>query len=465
MATLLNSLKPIIFTINETSLLECQGEGVVNPEHFLVAANQYYYYTVTIGEDYDILFVGKTWGYENTNGETEVKIHVEDIVKSMTYKSWHSLQPIYNENTQELDLFYLYQGDVVTPIDNIGQYRTTGFGRAKVQVYIFNTADLISYPNLRICRMGKYITSSWNINSPVYVESEPNAWQNLLDLEYRNFVSHYPKILTDNFSISYLLNIGNNFSYGINPYYRFGNDDTTYYEIGSQINMEKQDVSGYVPFNIQLSEIVPIIQDESTDAEVYQEINSIPNAKTVAAENEFDCGDASEYTPDNIWVCGDSTPTKEVVPSVNIYNNLYMWYGDNKIKIGEFDQCTKPYYLKWMTKSCVPVCYGFDGNTIASSDYNTTYMKDVYRNNLLKINDIDYKFELKSGILTKQIYKVMEDIFTSPYIILYSVGEDKSYFVKVDDTTYTGKNSVFDDGRPYTFTVNLSKIEETKLLY
>ena len=159
-------------------------------------------------------------------------------------------------------------------------------------------------------------------------------------------------------------------------------------------------------------------------------------------------------TPDFTWGEGPSIEHPQGVPSTGYC-----------IPFATFDECYSHYYLVWMTRSCTPVCYGFDGNTVFSQDFENTYMTSKYGNDILKIQTVSNKWELKSGVIDKNTYAVMEDIYTSPFLLLYDTQTDKYTYVKCEDNKFTRKNSVKEDQRPFTFTVNLTEIHKKELLH
>lgn len=481
MATKVNPLKPFIFTINQTNL-DAIEEEIGEYQNFYGQADRYYYYTVYRDDDTSkILYTGKTWSYMNDNGEVEVKVNIEEIVKAFMYDSYSSLKPVYNDDEQRHELIYVSNGGEVRPIcSDKTHYERNGFGRTTFWVYLFAYADEVGRISNRICRMPRTITSSWNIDGLVYTVGDSYDWQNLLSLEHSGFVSHYPKIITDKFSVSWLMNVGNDFITANTPVYKFGNSMASgeYLTINSYNPSDNygEDKGGYVAFNIKLSDIVPILQYGTvTPAVPFEQLNSVtPGASHHSISNYFSTGTSADYTPANIWIGGNATTQRVDIPAVNESNNIYIWSGitglqpavrQKRFKIGITDECISPYYLKWMTKSCVPVCWGFNGNTVRKSSNKQTYMKDIYRTEMLKIDEVTDKWELRSGIVDKTTYKVFEDIFTSPYVILYSCEKDEACYVKVDDSEFKLKNRVNEDKQPYSLTINISRADETKLIY
>ena len=59
----------------------------------------------------------------------------------------------------------------------------------------------------------------------------------------------------------------------------------------------------------------------------------------------------------------------------------------------------------------------------------------------------------------------MQDIFTSPWCLLYDTMTDTTVYVKASDNAFTVKNNVFEDKRPFTFTINITEIQSQELLH
>jgi hypothetical protein len=82
---------------------------------------------------------------------------------------------------------------------------------------------------------------------------------------------------------------------------------------------------------------------------------------------------------------------------------------------------------------------------------------------LYKIQNITKNYERKSGIINKATYSAMEDIFTSPWCLLYDVSTDTSVYVRPTDNTFTRKNSIKEDKQPFTFNINLQELSKIEI--
>jgi hypothetical protein len=67
-----------------------------------------------------------------------------------------------------------------------------------------------------------------------------------------------------------------------------------------------------------------------------------------------------------------------------------------------------------------------------------------------------FEFELRSGIVSKELYELFGDIFDSPYLYLYSVKEDKSWYCTLQDNDFTYKK-IKTERRPLDLTLNLKE--------
>lgn len=262
--------------------------------------------------------------------------------------------------------------------------------------------------------------------------------------------------------------------------------------------------SGYLPFNLTLHDVMNTLRDVREAPVIFEEIigadsthTSLPNPNPLyEGETNFTGrgvesnvvlpGDSTHPTsnPTDTWIGGNAQPHSPARAGYDYSNILcimtpdFTW-GEGPslehpqgvpstgycIPFATFDECYSHYYLVWMTRSCTPVCYGFDGNTVFSQDFENTYMTSKYGNDILKIQTVSNKWELKSGVIDKNTYAVMEDIYTSPFLLLYDTHTDKYTYVKCEDNKFTRKNSVKEDQRPFTFTVNLTEVHKKELLH
>lgn len=498
-------LKPVVVRFNPLTT------------QYNIIPNRYYWYSVVIyyqSNQYRV-FVGKTWSHPY-NGNTsvgEIDMEISNILKPYMYESELSIKPEFDEALGEFHPRWNSNQEEITTID-ARDPRKYGFGVMKYWVYLFNDSASLNNPlSSAVASLGGELTSSWDIDAPAYYHTDDFIMQNLLELEMnRGFVSHYPKISTTNFGVFGLVNISDNYMF---RYYEDRPDpscpsghlcpDITVLPIyvGNQVfHLEEQEhqegepvpyekvydavelrlvmtdgqyMTGYLPINVTLYDVMNALRDVQEAPVVFE--NIIGANASQAIQNTFQTGGATAYTPTNTWIGGNAMPHEPARQGYN-YSNYVMimspdfTWGDEdnpstgfSVPIGVLDECYSHYYLVWMTRSCVPVCYDFDGNTIFSQDFDNTYMTSKYGNDILKMQTVTNKWELKSGVINKETYSVMEDIYTSPFLLLYDTHTDKYTYVKCMDNGFTRKNSVKEDKQPFYFNVNVAEVHKNELLH
>lgn len=498
-------LNPVVVRFNPTTT------------NYQVIPGRYYYYSVVIyyPENYYRVFVGKTWAhsYKGDNNIGEIDMEISNILKPYMYESEYSIKPEFNEADGEFHPYWNSNQEEVSTIDS-NDPRLYGFGVMNYGVYLFETSTNLAL-NQSVALIQGQLTSSWDIDSPAYYHEDSFIMQNLLELEFpKGFVSHYPKIMTTNFGVFGMVNISDAYMwnyYEDRPSPGGGLAETILpIYIGNQVfHMEEQEgpddqdpvyekvydaielrivvgagmyMTGYLPFNITLYDAINSLRNARETPVVFENIIGANSAQQI--DNIFTTHSSSEYTPTNTWIGGTSKQHEPARDGYDYSNTIWVMSPDftwgegpstahpegvpgtgYAIPVGVFDECYSRYYLVWMTRSCVPVCYGFDGNTIFSQDFENTFMTSKYGNDILKMQTVINKWELKTGTIDQNTYSVMEDIYTSPYLLLYDTLKDKYTYVKCDDNGFTRKNSVREDNRPFTFTVNLSEVHKKELLH
>ena len=466
-----NSLKPLILVLNPST-----------ESNYLFNADTYYYFTVEMQRPYDNyrVFTGKCWakryGYSPYG---EVMLDISSIVKPFMYNGQRLIEPVYNNNTMDFTQQWDSNGSIKTTIDS-GSALAYGFGVCNVYVHFYaSPADLNSVINAVLYKEVQ-VTSSWSIEGDIMYQNDVFDLQEISQYEFgETFISHYPKVLTNNFGVFGLINMSsdyynNSVLYSLGKVIQVGNDSSTAPSlngIGDTLN-----AGGYFPFKIKLAEVIQTLTPWIEGRVILESIQS--GDSEMIADNEFLTGDSVPYTPDNTWICGNSNPQQSETPGIVKSNDIYIIpqkhdggislepaRGEGWIKIATLDECYSRYYLVWMTKSCVPVCYGFDGNNIKKYNFSYTEMTNEYDMNVTKIEDIKSTYELRSGIINKATYRAMQDIFTSPWCLLYDTMTDTTVYVKASDNAFTVKNNVFEDKRPFTFTINITEIQSQELLH
>ena len=480
-----------------------------------ILPNRYYWYSVVIysqSNQYRV-FVGKTWShpYDGNTSVGEIDMEISNILKPYMYESELSIKPEFDEALGEFHPRWYSNQEEIGTVDSHDP-RKYGFGVMKYWVYLFNDSANLNL-NVSVAMLEGELTSSWDIDSPAYYHTDDFVMQNLLELEFsRGFISHYPKISTTNFGVFGLVNISENYMFRyyedrpdpscepghlcpditILPIY-IGNqvfhmeeqegtsdEDPVYEKVYDAVELriimtDGQYIAGYLPMSVTLYDVMNALRDVQEAPVVFENIIGANASQTI--QNTFTTGGATAYTPTNTWIGGTAAPHEPARQGYN-YSNYVMimspdfTWGDEdnpstgySVPIGILDECYSRYYLVWMTRSCVPVCYGFDGNTIFSQDFENTYMTSKYGNDILKMQSVTNKWELKSGVINKETYSVMEDIYTSPYLLLYDTFKDKYTYVKCMDNNFTRKNSVKEDKQPFYFNVNVAEVHKNELLH
>ena len=455
-----------------------------------IVANRYYWYKIEIwstasntltGGAFRVLS-GKAWAFpiSGTSGPGYIEINVSECLKSYMFESKRHIKPEYDFQTHEFVTIWNHHQEVLLTLDSKSP-KADGFGVTEYYVSVYPEVDR----GTTIYTTKGQITSSWNMYSPAYHHTDNFILQNLLEIEFRkNFISHYPKIMTTNFGLYGMINISDGYmnTYQQTGYYApiyIGNQvshdeggTTVYDAIELRVGNQNHFYGGYLPFKLTLADILSALRIVSSTQHSSDTIIGADADDNIL--NIFTTGTSVPYTPASYWRAGDSyeyssSSESETSPSNTVYIMTPDYDRDNAtglaIPVATFDECYADYYLVWMTRSCTPACYGFDGNTVFSQDFDNTFLKDRYSQDILKQQTVTNNWELKSGVIDKDTYSVMEDIYTSPYLLLYDTKNDKSIYVKCMDNKFTRKNKVKEDQRPFTFSVNLTEVHQNELLH
>lgn len=455
MSTYTNPTRPIIMLVNETTLTQWNIENNVQ-QQFTAETGKYYWYTIYFGAGSELnrtspVYVGKTWCYKNEDGIPELKIDLTETVSAYTYSGYKSLQPKYNVDNQKWNIETVSEGGTLYPIDDLenGLWHRNGIGRNYAFVYFYNNPNNIHRPDRTIFRMDKEVTSSWNMNTEVLGMKDNYSVQDLLHDEYPFWTNHWPLVNTEEFSLSGMINIGPQ-NLPINGHIGMENN---YINVNFASN-GLFNTGGYLPFNVKLSDIISFDIDEpSSLATATLESYQI----TEEPENIFNTGGAEHYEPLYTY---NGNEDETLNP-----NEVKITIGDTVVPLGIFDSCPAKYYLKWQTRSCAPACMGLNGRTTLRQRYEKLLMRDNTQRNLLKTVGTEYMWEISTGKIDKRTYMALQDIFTSPWIILYDVSLDRSFFVNIEANDFAVKENVFVDMQPYCLTMTLVETTTLKSIY
>lgn len=466
--TTISPIKPIIVTFAGTNW-------------YVLTPNSYYYYKVYINQanDANCIFIGKYFLTYNEDNELKIELDITDILADYMYKGYGSLEPVYDAENQIFHPRWSTQESIVYSLTALGTLNK-GLDINRVYVQISPTSNFTSY----IYTLDPiWVTSSWNIKAPVYAPYELAALQDILSLE-TNFISHYPKIVTDKYGVFSMVNVGQDYASAI----EIGGGQPRFYISNASIQYDPSDPTtvasnpgikvyiggaqgGYIPVNATLEDVILTLEPNAYvpdyDVNVFDCETSINTA-----ENNINCGNASTVVGMNVIDCGDAATSREAVAGYDHRNAVYIWnkqsYESSQttgdILVGILDECYSEYYLAWQTKSGVPVSYGFDGNCQRIAEADVTTIKNLKKQSLPKLINYKNKWTIRSGWVDKTTYEIFQDMLSSPWILLYSTKQDKSYYVNINTNTWT-EHTVKELRRPLTFEFECEEISDINIKY
>lgn len=465
--TTISPIKPIIVTFAGTNW-------------YVLTPNSYYYYKVFINQvnDANCVFIGKYFLAYNEDNELKIDLDLTDILADYMYKGWGSLEPVYNADEQKFHPKWSTQDSIVYSLTAAGTL-TKGLDVNKVYVQISPTSNFTS--NIYTLDAIE-VTSSWNIKSSVAHQYDFNKFHNILSLE-TNFISHYPKIVTDNYGVFYMFNVGQAYAGNISIL----GDHPRFYISNASMQYDPEDpttvisnpgirvyigggVGGYLPVNVTLEDVILTLEPNAY-VPTYT-VNTVDCETSInTGANTIDCETSANYHQ-NAVDCGDAATSRIPVTGYDHRNSIYLWTNlsyeasatTGDMLIGILDECYSDYYVAWQTKSGVPVSYGFDGNSQRIAEAATTQIKNLKKQNLPKLINYKNKWTIRSGWVDKTTYEIFQDMLSSPWIVLYDTKRDKLSYVNINSNTWT-EHTVKELRRPLTFEFECEEISDINIKY
>lgn len=493
METKISPVRPIIYRFYGTS------DWALEP-------NTYVYYRVMMVDslqqeygNYMILFQGKNFTMVDDNNQPYLDFDFTDILSDYMYKSGLSLEPEYSAyqeggfcDTEFKPHINQTEENIPTLFAKSSRYGITG--AHQLVLFIYRNSDLsgmakVVYPF--------WVTSSWNIKSGVLRNTDFTEFQNLLKLR-TNFVSHYPKVVTDKYFVGYAVNISSTIvtSYRINgttpciyvsnaanftPGYDESNPPRRVQSLDQYTGLRyyvRNGYGGFLPFNAPLDQVIL-----SLDPDTYvpgHDMNTVDceTSTPFTADYVID-GETSINTAQTIFDAGNASTEYYYTQQYDARNSIYLWteshyesavpgpHGEKEpgdILIGVLDTCPAKYYATWMTTSGVPVSYGFYGNCKRLEDNESTSIISKYRQNIIKTCDNTPRWNIKSDWVNATTYDIFKDMFTSPYVILYDVERDEIHYVELETSDWEEK-TVKELKRPLTFEFTCKETVINKIKY
>lgn len=492
MQTRISPVKPIVYRYFGSN------DWVLEP-------NTYIYYKVytmdTLQQDYGsnmLLFQGKNFVMVNDNNQAYLDFDLTDILSDYMYKSGLSLEPEYSayqeagacDTTFAPHLNYSEE-NIVTLYGKASRYGITS--PAQITLYLYKNPD---FSGVAKVVSPFWVTSFWNLKSGIYRSTDFTEFQNLLALR-TNFVSHYPKVVTNKYFVSYAINISSTIvtSYridGTTPCIYISNTaDFTpgYDEHDPPRRIQSLDqytgvryyvrnvYGGFMPFNAPLDLVLL-----SLDPNAYvppHEMNTIDAETSINTHQNTVDGETSINTHVNTVDAGNASTEYYNRTAYDARNAIYLWsenhyqtavpgpHGEKEpgdILIGLVDSCPAKYYATWMTTAGVPVSFGFYGNCKRLEDNTSESIISKYRQNIMKTCDNTARWSIKSGWVDGTTYDVFRDMFTSPYVILYDVERDQVHYVEMETSDWEEKTTK-ELRRPLTFEFTCKETVINKIKY
>lgn len=402
-----------------------------------VSGLYYYYRVVANGET---IYFGKTF-CTSVEGVPTIELDVRRILQTNAYNGQYSLKPVY---------------------DNARQIYTPSFSDRKR----FSNTDIMQQYTVYIdsdlnqtvvAQTTLVVTSAYDLIQDMPQQSQINRF--IQPLAYRtNLIPHYPNVVTDLYGIYFFVEYATGATYWL-----YLLDSPTwnqyYYQLTTSSNLDSSTHVGQrntLPFNITMEYF-------------FTNVTNAFHGESVE-DNMIIGGDSTNET--DIIVGGNSTNTTNIIVGGNassagqqhvtrdftgdVYITSYMGTQVSPVKVAHIDECTKKYYLAWQTHSGAPFSYGFDGNTVKKSTVERTIITNYSNFDSVAAIEQRHEWELRSGIVSKELYDLFADILDSPYLYLYSVEEDKSWYCTLQDNDFTWKK-VKTEKQPLNLTLNLKE--------
>lgn len=375
---------------------------------------------------------------------------IRNVIEHNRYRSEYSLQPFFNNTHQYYSPNFIQPGNAPTlPSNSINQYWMIGISNMG--------GDLLN----PIYRDQLYVSSSRDLREEM---PSPQMYSTyILPLTYRTHVTpRYPNVVTDKYGI-YMMYELNGHPVPIGPINRniYIYDDPNASAERRFLLVNQTDLTSRrfhqttLPYNITLKDffeqVVPVFTTGS-----YVEDNTITGGSATNFPDTITGGSASTVGAPDTITAGDAVNAgREDIP-YSFSGDIYS--GTTPQKIATIDDCNSKYYLAWQTHSGAPFSWGFDGNTVKGVHVNNNTITNYKRFERVTGSTSRYKFELRSGVVSEDVYDLFADIFDSPYLYLYSVEEDRAWYVNIKDTDFTWKTRKA-ERTPLNITLNLEEAE------
>lgn len=409
---------------------------IIRFQSYSLITGKYYYYRLLANNS--TVYFGKTFCV-GTNGIPTVELDLRRILQSNAYDGQYSLKPVYDLNNQVYTPSFADR-KAFANTDIMQQYTVNL--ESDLQGTVVATETFV-------------VTSAYDLITPMPDQSHIATF--IQPLAYRTpLIPHYPNVITELYGIYFFIEYKLGQTYWVYLLDKPTWSSTYNYQLTTSANLDSSTHVGQrntLPFNISLSYFYNYITSHFSGEEMQSNFIELGNATTNYSD-EIILGN----NPDIIDL-GDANSTGQQSVIRPFTGDLYVTTnqgGESPVQVAHIDECTKDYYLAWQTHSGAPFSYGFDGNTIKKSNVDRTIISNYSNFDSVAMIEQRYEFELRSGVVSKELYELFGDIFDSPYLYLYSVKEDKSWYCTLQDNDFTYKK-IKTERRPLDLTLNLKE--------
>lgn len=145
--------------------------------------------------------------------------------------------------------------------------------------------------------------------------------------------------------------------------------------------------------------------------------------------------------------------------------SIYAEIGGYFTKVAEFDECAADYYVQWIDRTGGIQSQAFKNLATMSENFTDSTITDMRGYKRSNRKESALKWVLNTDWISEKLFPYYESLFTSPYILLYDVKNDKSWNVILKDTQYTEKTMKNQAGKLFNLTINVEQNKTNSIVY
>ena len=370
--------------------------------------------------DWTDIYFGKAWVGADGYAEIEITDVVRNYANRAEYKYQNTTQKWVPNNYVDITIPSIG----MVPIEMGGNWRTTYFR-------IYETTDETWEEIIEITNLFYPETySDGEITNPY----DSQCADITASINYSDFLPHVPYIETDNYYIDFESILGAD---GIQS--SITDIPLTSALLGNSAIMR---YNGYGNYSVSMN------LKQFYNTFVAGTVDIIDAGAALNNNDYINADDADSVYPMIYGFGADLTPE----PVSGGYDVIY---GDGN-ELFTVDMCPARYYISWITP------FGeWQSQPLKSvnvmNDSDNFNIKPTKRTLLNIENRTSATFACKTNILQPEKYKLFATMQYAPYVLLYDVEKDKSYYCVFDNTT----NVKYRVKTPEIFSFNLKQINTT----